>query len=79
MTGVRILVEFTADGHPMGSAVPHPAGQTLELAARVSGTGPLDFVEIEFTDEPASAGQFYYLRVRQDDGNRAWASPIWLD
>lgn len=30
-------------------------------------------------DSPATAGDFYYLRVAQVDGNRAWSSPIWID
>jgi len=22
---------------------------------------------------------YYYIRVEQDDGERAWSSPIWID
>ena len=29
--------------------------------------------------QEANAGDYYYVRVIQRDGNRAWASPIWLD
>lgn len=25
------------------------------------------------------SGDYYYVRVIQGDGNRAWSSPIWVD
>jgi hypothetical protein len=28
---------------------------------------------------PEGASTYYYLRLRQVDGHRAWASPVWLD
>jgi hypothetical protein len=38
-----------------------------------------DSVEIEIADEEFSRGtDFYYLRVKQIDGNMAWSSPIWV-
>ena len=38
----------------------------------------------EFRDEvtdrvPVESGDFYYLRVLQEDHNMGWASPIWID
>jgi len=39
--------------------------------------------DITLTDEvlsdKATASAYYYLRLRQEDGNRAWLSPVWLD
>jgi hypothetical protein len=32
-----------------------------------------------FTDTAFNASAFYYLRVTQTDGRRAWSSPIWVD
>ena len=36
--------------------------------------------QLEWEDKSrAQHGDFYYVRVTQRDGNRAWSSPIWLD
>jgi len=38
-----------------------------------------DEASFELTDEePIEAGTYYYLRVRQADGEMAWASPVWV-
>jgi hypothetical protein len=29
-------------------------------------------------EEPARPGDFYYVRVVQEDEHHAWSSPIWL-
>ena len=38
-------------------------------------------VEIDGQELPKLAGTsaYYYLRLRQQDGHRAWLSPVWLD
>ena len=38
-------------------------------------------VEIDGAELPALAGDsaYYYLRLKQQDGHRAWLSPVWLD
>ena len=38
-------------------------------------------VEIDEAELPAPEGAwaYYYLRLRQQDGHRAWLSPVWLD
>jgi hypothetical protein len=101
VTGVRIFLRFTANGHPMGSEIRAPDGR-VKLRARVVGTGPLERVQVvrfdgesygtpvekapdgpelfdvEYVDEEAAPGVFYYLKVRQTDGNYAWSSPIWV-
>ena len=34
----------------------------------------------EYVDsEKTQDGDFHYLRVRQEDGEMAWASPIWVN
>ena len=36
-------------------------------------------VELEFEDaEPARNGDYYYVRVIQEDEHHAWSSPIWI-
>ncbi len=37
-----------------------------------------DIVQLDFTDRNFKDDSFYYLRTTQDDGNMAWASPIWI-
>jgi hypothetical protein len=43
----------------------------------------VDALDVSLVDEclPAPTGDsaWYYLRLRQEDGHRAWLSPIWLD
>ena len=29
-------------------------------------------------NEPAGAGDYYYLRIRQSDGGLIWSSPFWV-
>ena len=38
-------------------------------------------VEIDGAELPAPTGEwaYYYLRLRQQDGHRAWLSPVWLE
>ena len=31
------------------------------------------------TQQEAKAGSLYYLRLRQQDGNKAWSSPFWVE
>ncbi|MEJ5186075.1 MAG: DUF3604 domain-containing protein, partial [Candidatus Geothermincolales bacterium] len=42
------------------------------------GSGP-DELSFDLVDEEASGSVFYYLRVEQEDGHKAWSSPIWVD
>jgi hypothetical protein len=36
--------------------------------------------KLKYTDMDAKDGKtsFYYVRVEQEDGNLAWASPMWI-
>jgi hypothetical protein len=44
----------------------------------VNPEGPFD-QEVAFTDmDPPRPGDYYYLRVTQLDGERAWSSPFWV-
>lgn len=46
----------------------------------VSAHPDREHLACEFEDHGLSqAGDFYYLRVYQADGNRAWSSPVWVD
>jgi hypothetical protein len=36
-------------------------------------------IELSLRDTPDSGDHFYYLRVTQDNGERAWSTPIWID
>jgi hypothetical protein len=50
-----------------------------ELTARLLPDDAALDKEFEYTDlETPSAGDYYYLRVRQEDGGMAWSSPWWI-
>ncbi len=91
----RIYIEFTVDGHTMGSDI--EAGAAVEIAYEV--IGKTDAVKVEllrnnavfrtdaaengviracFEDTPEPPETFYYLRVTQDNGERAWSTPVWV-
>jgi len=36
-------------------------------------------IEIDMTDTVDANGHFYYLRVTQENGERAWSTPIWIE
>ena len=37
-------------------------------------------IELKYTDmEPAAGLNYYYFRILQDDGEVAWASPVWIN
>lgn len=44
-------------------------------ASDVGGAFDADFS----AEDPGATGSLYYLRVRQQDGNRAWSSPVWVE
>lgn len=51
-------------------------GQVFAAATPDSEDAFLDLVD----EEPLTEhGYYYYLKVRQTDGNMAWASPVWVD
>jgi hypothetical protein len=39
--------------------------------------GPLEQT-FEYTDTASGAADYYYVRVLQVDGSRAWSSPFWV-
>ncbi|MCO4769586.1 MAG: DUF3604 domain-containing protein, partial [Deltaproteobacteria bacterium] len=51
-------------------------GADYHVAHELKPKGP--DAELTWNDE-GSAGQFWYLKVRQADGAYAWASPIWVN
>ncbi|MEO8054724.1 MAG: CehA/McbA family metallohydrolase [Acidobacteriota bacterium] len=64
-TGARIVLEFTADGAPMGSIL--SAKGPMTLAVRVEGTAPIDRVEIVRNLRDTFAA----VRMRQTPGEAA--------
>ena len=64
----------------------HAEAPVTELAIVKNGNiwrrftpNELDF-DVELTDESILSGaNYYYVRVTQSDGHRAWSSPIWVD
>ncbi|MHC4914430.1 MAG: DUF3604 domain-containing protein [Planctomycetota bacterium] len=67
-------------------AAVHAIGRIAALEVIGSGgvlhrrePGTLD-AELVWTDpQPPRPGEWYYLRVIQEDGQRAWSSPVWID
>jgi len=48
------------------------------VLTRTPGDRRLD-VELAFRDDDAERGaDYYYLHVRQEDGEQAWSSPVWV-
>ncbi len=49
-----------------------------ETVFREEGSGRQ--VSLQIVDEEvASSGDYYYIRVTQEDGEQAWSSPIWME
>ena len=47
-------------------------------AALGGGADVQQQVAIATDDAPVVGSAYYYLRVRQNNGDMAWASPIWV-
>jgi hypothetical protein len=93
-TGARIVLRFSIGGVPMGGFLraAQPSRGVLEIAGTEELTSVEllrdlsvfhafscsgDRLRAEF-DVPAGPA-VYYVRVRQEDGQRAWSSPIWIE
>ncbi|MEL5996434.1 CehA/McbA family metallohydrolase, partial [Hymenobacter segetis] len=61
-SGARIVLEFTLNGHPMGSVLPLP--DSARLVVRVEGTAPIDRVELVRNLD----NRFALVRVEQEPG-----------
>lgn len=90
-SGAKIRLDFTVDGHPMGSEI--ESGEHRVCAA-VVGAGPLARVELVGATGVLATGSvsggdgsldvsvrfpdpgYAYLRVVQQDGEMAWSSPV---
>lgn len=97
-TGARITVKTELHDKPMGTVFPVRPDAPVTYTATVSGTGPVekvelvrngetidtatpgsDEVEYKYTDTHVPDDRVsYYLRVTQQDGHMAWASPHYL-
>ncbi|MCI7605805.1 MAG: CehA/McbA family metallohydrolase [Spirochaetales bacterium] len=93
-TGARILLNFTLNGLNMGSitsgeernikvsgiGVTEVEGVDIIKNGRVIYTfipSSLEF-DFEFKDTKEKEEDYYYVKVRQKDEQRAWSSPIWV-
>jgi hypothetical protein len=48
--------------------------------SRIPEIEPPSHVKFEFTDEEVKAGMNpYYIRVLQNDGEKAWSSPLYIN
>ena len=52
-------------------------GKSYTILFEKNTSAVMDF-EFSLKDSAAKVGVFYFLRVRQKDGNRAWSTPIWV-
>ena len=88
-SGAKILVDFTADGSPMGTAF--HARALRKFRAHVVGTASITSIELvgregvlakSSPDSPSGTlecaldADYVYVRVRQADCEMAWSSPI---
>jgi hypothetical protein len=97
-TGARIYIEFSINGHSMGSKIHLERETERSVTAMVIGEGDLERISlikngavvkrfygqdnlchIQWIDSsPHSRKDWYYLKVRQMDGEEAFTSPIWI-
>jgi hypothetical protein len=74
----RLTAPMTVPPHhqkPLFTKEPHHPVFTLE-ADWVNPDGPLT-ARLDWRDEDAGPA-YYWVRVEQADGNRAWSSPVWF-
>jgi hypothetical protein len=43
-----------------------------------SKKGEATVIEFKYEDKESAPGDYYYIRILQIDGHRAWSSPVWL-
>jgi len=93
-TGVRMVVDFRANGRRCGAEM--EAEGNVKLSILAAGTENISRVEIVkdgevfHQSEPGTesvelsvedrprSGSYYYAKVIQEDGNMAWSSPVWV-
>ena len=60
-----------------GQVIHSFAGKDQDLSATWIDRSPLP--ALAMSGPGGRRFVFYYVRVEQEDGNRAWASPVWFD
>jgi len=94
-TGIALVIDFSFNGEPMGSAVEASEG---EFSLSVSCPEEIHAVQIvhngqeeeqlavrsttfkhSWTTKRRRHGEFWYCRVLMASGELAWTSPIWID
>jgi hypothetical protein len=76
VAGTAIIREITIFRNGKPFHVIHPKLDHLEFA--IDDTDPLQKILLSSPDERPPF-VYYYLRIVQEDGHIAWASPIWID
>lgn len=94
-TNVRVYLEFSVCGVPMGSQV--KAAGSRPIRVRAISEKPITTIEIVRNGEDWRSMQFerhdidwriedtdaapawYYARVTRADGEMAWSSPVWVE
>lgn len=93
-TGARILLYFTLNGVPMGSITSQDKRELKISGIGVSSVEGVDVIkngkvvyiyiptsnafDFSYSDEKEQSEDYYYIRVRQKDAQKAWSSPIWV-
>jgi hypothetical protein len=73
-TGGPVEIAFEAVGQTDGVKAELICNNEV-IRTEESGSGMLG---ASLTHQPPAPDSFYYLRVTQDNGERAWSSPIWV-
>jgi len=93
-TGPRIYLEFSLNGHPMGSELQADKRELNIYCIAASAPASIEVIKnnrvfktirksgpecsVSIYDGPEKKEDFYYLRLIQNDGEMAWSSPIWV-
>jgi hypothetical protein len=91
-TGARIILEFSVNDARMGETV--EAAVPLVISADAVPTAPIESFELIYNNStvyrtkepsiryrhelPLSPGDYFYVRLIQNDKHMAWSSPVWL-
>jgi len=93
-TGSRIYMDFNVDGIRMGGETRNSGELIISLraagTAKIVRAEVIKDGEVFHQEEPneetttlsvedrAERGSYYYAKLVQEDGNMAWASPVWI-
>ena len=91
-TGARIILRFTVNGAMMGDEV--EAGAPMAFSAEAVPCGPVESFELVHNNrvihratgtrleyahpEEVRTGDYFYVRLLQENGQQAFSSPVWI-